>query len=190
MPEESSNGRSFFRTPAKLTVHYGPDTSQARRIMAMDAEIWETQTELESAARQVVEDGTVSDSLKPLLNVILWMDFKIDLILHHLRTNEMMSHFPHVETTTDISGSGFGLRPGSGLKPGTRIVLTMNLPDAPSRPLFAVGEVVRCDNVEVGEHAAAVQFLDISEADRERLIRFTFRQQRRELARRAGETKD
>jgi c-di-GMP-binding flagellar brake protein YcgR len=145
---------------------------------------------LESAARQVVEDGAISDSLKPLLNVLLWVDFKIDLILHHLRNNEMTSHFPHLETTSDISGSGFGLTPGSKLKPGTRIVLTMTLPDAPSRPLFAVGEVVRCGDAKSGEQAAAVQFIEISEADRERLIRFTFRQQRRELARRAGETKD
>ena len=80
---------------------------KARQIMAMDADIWQAQSELESKARQVMEDSAVDDSLKPILNMIMWLDFKVDLVLHHLRTNEVLSHFPNAEKTTDISGSGF-----------------------------------------------------------------------------------
>ena len=187
MQKDTPSERSYFRAPAELVVHYGPDTPQARQIMAMDADIWQAQSELESSARQVVEDSTVSDNMKPFLNMILWLDFKVDLILHHLRTNELLSHFPNVEKTTDLSGSGFGLKPGSKLKPGMRIIISLTLPDALSRPVFAVGEAVRRNDASQDDQAAAaVRFIEISEADRERLIRFTFRQQRRDLARRAG----
>lgn len=191
MQKDTPSERSYFRASAELVVHYGPDTPQARQIMAMDADIWQAQSELETGARQVVEDSAVNDNLKPLFNMILWLDFKVDLILHHLRTNELLSHFPNVEETSDLSGSGFGLKPGSKLKPGMRIIITLTLPDALSRPVFAIGEAVRRNDASQDDQAAAaVHFIEISDADRERLIRFTFRQQRRDLARRAGEEKN
>jgi hypothetical protein len=186
MSESFREAREFFRTQARLPVFWGPDTLAARQAMAMDTEMWDNQSQLEGAARQVFEDGQVPENLRPLLTVMRWLDFKLDLILHHVRNREQAAHFPGRTFTTDISGSGFGVTDPLGQETGARILVSLALPDAPSRPIFALGEVVRAGEEDLSHGAvAAVCFEDIAESDRERIIRYTFAQQRRILAQRS-----
>jgi hypothetical protein len=185
MSESNREEREFFRTAARLPVFWGADTLAARQAMAMDAEMWDNQSQLEGAAHQAFEDGAVPESLRPLLTVMRWLDFKLDLILHHVRNREQAAHFPGRAFTTDISGSGFGVAEPLGLESGGGILVSLALPDAPSRPIFALGEVVRLGEEDMSHGAAAaVRFVDIAESDRERIIRYTFAQQRRLLAQR------
>ncbi|MFH1034734.1 MAG: PilZ domain-containing protein [Pseudomonadota bacterium] len=185
MSDNYREGREFFRTEARLPVFWGPDTLAARQAMAMDTEMWDNQSQLESAARQVLEDGSVPESMRPLLTVMRWLDFKLDLILHHVRNREQAAHFPGRTFTTDLSGSGFGVAGPMDLEAGGRVLVSLALPDAPSRPIFALAEVVRAGAEELSHGAAAaVRFVDIAESDRERIIRYTFAQQRRLLAQR------
>ena len=188
MPDGSSQEREFFRVPVGLTVHYGPDSPGVRQAMAMDSELFAVQSRLETPARQILEEETVGDGIKPILPVLRWLDFKLDLILHHMRTSRMREHFPHSLTTFDISGSGLGLQEGHHLEPAQRILLNFTLPDSPSRPIYAVGEVVRPAGQVEGGQAAGIHFVEISDADRERLIRYVFNKQRQELSRRSSES--
>jgi len=185
MSDNVREEREFFRTEAGLLVFWGPDTLAGRQAMALDSELWESQSELEAAARKAMEEQTAPEALRPLLTVMRWLDFKLDMILQQMRTREQAAHFPGRATTTDLSGSGFGVAEAMGLEVGSRILISLALPDEPSRPILALGEVVRAseENLSQGS-AAAVRFLDIAESDRERLIRFTFTQQRRILAQR------
>jgi hypothetical protein len=185
MSENFREGREFFRTEAHLPVFWGPDTLAARQAMAMDAEMWDNQSLLEGAARQVLEDGSGPEALRPLLTVMRWLDFKLDLILHHVRNREQATHFPGRTFTTDLSGSGFGVAEALPFEAGGRVLVSLALPDAPSRPIFALAEVVRAGEDELSHGASgAVCFVDIAESDRERIIRYTFAQQRRLLAQR------
>lgn len=188
MSESERSEREFFRAPAQLRVFYGPDTMAGRQAMAMDSEMWANQAQLEAAARQVMEDVSVADSDRPLLSVLRWMDFKVDLVLHHLRLREHALHFPHNTLTTDLSGSGVGLRQNVALNVGESVLMALYLPDNPSRPVYSVAEVVRVEENQPGARAA-LRFGDIAESDRERVIRFGFTQQRRILAQRMGEDK-
>lgn len=185
---QDSERREYFRISANLPINYGPDTPAGRRIMAMDAQMWQVQSELENAARNVLElDGPGAQD-RPLITLLRWMDFKVDLVLHQLRMAHHQAHFPHDCFTTDISGSGLGMTGCREMKAGEQILISLTLPDSPHRAVYAVGQVVWVDITRpAGQAQTAVAFSQISEADRERLIRFTFRQQRRDLARRSEE---
>jgi c-di-GMP-binding flagellar brake protein YcgR len=185
-PKQDSERRDYFRINASLPLNYGPDTAAGRRIMAMDTQMWEVQSQLEDAARNVLEGDGGQD--RPLITLLRWMDFKVDLVLHQLRMAQHQTHFPHDCLTTDISGSGLGMTGCQEMRPGETILISLTLPDSPHRAVYAVGQVVWTDSSRPTDQArTAVAFSQISEADRERLIRFTFRQQRRDLARRSEE---
>ncbi|MFH1060931.1 MAG: PilZ domain-containing protein [Pseudomonadota bacterium] len=183
MTESDRSEREYFRAPARLRIVFGPDTMAGRQAMAMDTEMWVNQSQLESAARQVLEDASVAEGERPLLSVLRWMDFKIDLVLHHLRLREHALHFPHQGMTTDISGSGVGLEDNVALTVGGSVLVALYLPDNPSRPVYAGADVVRVEANQPGAKAA-LRFKDLAESDRERVIRFGFTQQRRMLAQR------
>lgn len=186
MGDSSASDREFYRAAAELTVRYGPDTRQGRQTLALDQEVWGTMALLEQQARQIMDDESVGDEEKPLLKVLHWLDFKLDLVLYHLRSRDQHQHFPYQGTTTDISGSGFGMAEPCEFEPGSLILLSLTLPNAPWRPVLAVGQVVRSDSVNQGT-LSAVHFSDISDTDRERIIQFTFSKQRQELSRRVEE---
>ena len=188
MSPDDSAEREYYRTPARLNVKLGPDTSEGRRLMALDGQLWEVQGGLEERASQVFEDQPVSEENKPLLDVLRWLNYKLDMVLYHLRDNELNRHFPHRGFTTDVSGSGLGLADAMDYKPDDRLLLSLTLPDAPARPIYICGQVVRRQHGEgEAQSSLAVKFLEISEPDRERLIRFTFKQQRRILSRKLSE---
>ncbi len=185
MSDKAQSEREFFRTGAKLSLRFGPDTQEGRRSMTMDEAVWRTQSELEEASRRTLEDGEKSPELAPVLAMLRYLDYKVDLILHHLRSSVIDSHFPHHTYTTDISGSGLAVQAHSELRLGERVLISLSLPDLPSRPIFAAAKVVRSDGGGQGEIGLALE--EISESDRERLVRLTFARQREELARRSQE---
>jgi c-di-GMP-binding flagellar brake protein YcgR len=143
---------------------------------------------MEHRAKAILDEGTHPESLKPFMDVARWLDFKLDLILHRLRTQEIKKLLPHQSFSFDISGSGVSLEKGPEQEEGNDLILAITLPESPGRPVYARGEVLRIQDRTIKKQTcAAIQFRQISETDRERLIHYTFRQQRRELARRAGE---
>jgi len=183
MSETAREEREFFRTTAGVMVYWGPDTLAGRQAIALDSKMWGGHGELEAASRMALEDDKPPEALRSMLSVLRWLDFKLNMLLNQMRMHEQAAHFPGRATTTDISGSGFGVAEPLGVEVGGRILVMLALPDEPSRPITAVGEVVRAGEADASA-AAAVRFLDIAETDRERLIRFTFNQQRRLLAQR------
>ncbi|MCB2188679.1 MAG: PilZ domain-containing protein [Deltaproteobacteria bacterium] len=184
MQEPGDRDREFFRYPARLAVRFGPDTAAGRGAMAINLDMWQLQSQLEAKALESLEAGALDDNLKPLLDILRWMDFKLDMILHHLRLQEMGVHFPLSAQTVDVSGSGFSLAQGDDLATGSRVLVQLLLPDQPTRPVYAVGEVVRSGG-DPGQPAVGVNFVEIAEVDRERIVRYTFQRQRQELAQRS-----
>lgn len=80
----------------------------------------------------------------------------------------------------DVGGGGLMLRTKHPLEPGQLLELAIELPQ---RPVEVVAEVVRVespggdDGESPGEYAAALKFVKIAEADRDRVIRFVLRRQ-------------
>ena len=188
MTQNETGDREYFRVKASLMVRLGPDTQKGRQAMAMDSEMWQAQSGTEQKAISIMENMSVDDEVKPLLEVMRWLDYKLDLVLHQLRTRELEEYFPLQTMTTDISGSGLGLVSAMEFEQGAGVLVALSLPDSPARPLYASGKIVRSDAVQSQNQAEfAVHFVDITDLNRERLIRFNFRQQRRALAARTAE---
>ena len=186
--DQNSDGREFYRTRAAVTVHFGPDTGAARQAMAVDADLWRAQSKYEQSARNALELDS-DEQVEGVMAVLRWMDFKLDLVLHQLRLTQHAKHFPHTTYSSDLSGSGMGLRDAGDVGEGDIILMALELPDAPYRSVYAVAKVIWVKETPgPDEVACAVQFMEISESDRERIIRYTFRQQRRQLAKRSEES--
>lgn len=191
MSQEENSCREFYRTESEVLVRYGPDTVEARHAMAMDQDTWHIQSQLEAAARHAMDEAVLPEGMEPVMAALKWLDYKLDLVLYHLTSPKVAAFFPQHAVTSDISGSGLSLANTGDLKVGQRILLNICLSDSPSRTIYAVGEVVRVDSAEeAGEPFTAVRFEDISEEDRERIVRYNFRQQRKDLAKRAEEDGD
>ncbi|HEY8486206.1 MAG TPA: flagellar brake protein [Limnochordales bacterium] len=81
--------------------------------------------------------------------------------------------------TRDVGGGGLLLWLPKPLDPGTRLEMVLELP---KRAVRAVGEVVRvveqpADSAAGSGAGVAVQFVDIAESDRDRIIGFVLRRQ-------------
>jgi hypothetical protein len=85
-----------------------------------------------------------------------------------------------------ISGSGLGFESDRPLEVGTKLRLCFDLSGYPYRSVVCLGEVSRCDPSDepgagVPSHQIFAAFTHIREEDRDRIIRFVFKMQRRQL---------
>jgi len=86
----------------------------------------------------------------------------------------------------NLSGGGFRFRNHQFAAPGTRMLVDLFLPVAPTRVISTLAEVIRCNEIalrlEKGTcFSTAMRFLEIDENDRETLISFLFMEQRKGL---------
>lgn len=81
--------------------------------------------------------------------------------------------------TVDISGGGFGFGSDNDIKTGQRLRVSIPLPGGPQLDL--VGQVVRILNRSDNygnNHIVAVEFVNIREGERERIVNWIFKYQR------------
>ncbi len=79
--------------------------------------------------------------------------------------------------SVNISGGGMLIAARDAIPEGTELKFTLGL-ERSEPPLIGLGRVVRCSE----EHQLGIVFTEISDLDRDRLIRFIFDRQRRALA--------
>jgi hypothetical protein len=124
-----------------------------------------------------------------LADWLLDMDEKLDRILDLLKGETPSTRVSVVETI-DLSGSGMSMILDRPVKIGQLLKIKMKIEGFPLGIFKACGQVTRVvagsgqtqGSVEVG-----VQFLDLQEADRDRLIAYCFRRHRHAI-RAAGRT--
>jgi hypothetical protein len=82
--------------------------------------------------------------------------------------------------TLDVSGGGFQIAEADGLRLGDMLRFTLDLGEG-EEPVEAVSSAVR----EAGERVFGMRFVEISERDRQRLVRWVFARERlaRQIAR-------
>jgi hypothetical protein len=88
--------------------------------------------------------------------------------------------------TVNLSGGGLRIKTHDCVEVGTKVLVDIFLPLAPSRAIMTIAEVVRCTeirlNLERGaSFATAMKFVEIDEKDREMIISFIFSEQRSKL---------
>ncbi|MFY9942270.1 MAG: PilZ domain-containing protein [Desulfobacterales bacterium] len=109
------------------------------------------------------------------------LDRVMDLLIHGKGGD---SAPPAVLQTVDISGAGMSMVLSAPLGVGQLLQITIRFPGSPLGFFKVLGEVVRIEPASAKEdmvYHTGVRFLEISDAERDRLVAYTFMQQRRTI---------
>lgn len=173
--------RNFVRVSATLPLEIKVITrEEAERLKDCYSIPWEGLTPLDVKAR--LEH---SDLPQPLVDVLLEVNRKLDLILSIVSSGEECRRVAGGEwREVEISGTGLGFFWDKFLPPGTVLDIKFLLPTVPFRPIRALGEVVRAEERR-GKTWLGVKFTLLREEDREEIVRFTFLKQKELLRQKA-----
>ena len=125
--------------------------------------------------------GPVMASLVTILHHI---DEKLDRILEKMEEKEDGISEIEVYDTVDISGSGISLVFDQNLNTGQMLRLSIALPGYPFGRFETLGRVVRTVmKEEQGRpfYHTGIEFVDLDGAEKERLVQYTFSQQRKQI---------
>lgn len=122
-----------------------------------------------------------------LAELLIQTHEKIDRIMDFLGVKQTDADSLQVVRTVNISGSGISLIITHPLEIGQFVDISLSIPGFPMGVFRAQGEVKRMSPLKGKEshlYEAGIQFLNLNEDQRERLISFTFRQQRKTIRQR------
>ena len=138
-----------------------------------------------------IERGIDGVDLESLYKLIYQTNLKIDHILDILETKDTQKHASAVSECVNISGSGMRFATNHRFLIGNIIAFRVFLPlDLGSGSWINVlGKVMSVtESDSENRYSTAVKFIDLSEADREMIIRYVFQRQR-ELLRLGSDVK-
>jgi len=176
--------RGFVRTDLSIQatlVPIGPaELNRKRHLRQMfpggqDENIDATGPDPSGFTRQTVYD---------LAEMLIQTHEKIDRIMDFLGIKEADADSLQVIRTVNISGSGISLVVTNPLEVGQFLDISLTIPGFPMGSFRAQGEVKRISALTGEEshwYEVGVKFLNLNEDQRERLVSFTFRQQRKAI---------
>jgi len=128
------------------------------------------------------EEGLSNIALKSIIRLLIHLDNKIDNIYELLTTgNKNSKDIFYKGIGMDISGTGLRMVTGKNLPMDSLIFANFILSKFPFIYIELLGKVVRCEPIKKGEYSIAIDFVDISHEDREKIIEYIFQKQRRTL---------
>ena len=140
---------------------------------------------------EALDDPDASNSTKnaiyDLAEFLIQINEKIDRIIDSLGIDQTDGDSLQVVRTSNISGSGINMVITHPLKIGQLLDISLSIPGFPLGVFSAQGEVMRSSRLKDKEshlYEAGIRFLNLNEEQRERLISFTFRQQRKTIRQR------
>jgi hypothetical protein len=117
-----------------------------------------------------------------LAEFLMQMNDKLDRILAILEGEPTAENLIQVVKTIDISGSGVGMVVNRSLGIGQLVEVALHIPDFAMGVFRTHGKVMRSrKRGGDGTYEIGIKFLDVGEEERERLISFIFRQQRKNI---------
>jgi hypothetical protein len=129
-------------------------------------------------------DNAIGPVISSLVTVLHHIDEKLDRIIEKLEEKVVGGHDVEVLETVDISGSGISLILSRPLAKGDTLKLSITLPGFPYGRLETLGRVVRLEEIEEKGGTlfkAGIEFIGLGEDEKERLVQYTFSQQRRQI---------
>ncbi len=164
-----TNNREYVRIDDNIPVYYVVKSGASISDTALNVR------ELKNFSRRMEELSSDSPEMYSLL-------LEINQRLKALMSQTMAEgafEIPEARIE-NISGGGLKMLCNKNFAPGDRLDIRLFLPDQ-SQDIEVTGEVVwTCENIE-GGYKVGVQFVDIDERVRERVVRYIFAWQRRML---------
>jgi len=126
-----------------------------------------------------------------IIRFLAEMDRKLDAILGLLQSEAMVHEFPEEGHIVELSGQGLVLECNVELAPNSYIELLIQLEEYPIRIVSTLSCVERIRPVavlpDIHSHAYDIVYSSIEEEDRDALIRFVFREERKRIRQSKGE---
>ena len=128
--------------------------------------------------------GTQDTVISYLMEFMFQINEKLDIVIDLLGGEKSNQNTIEVQETVNISGSGVSLVVSSSVDVGLLLDISLFIPNFPLGVFNIQGEVIRVEpkrGDNSGLYEIGIKFLNISDEERERLIAYTFRQQRRTI---------
>lgn len=130
-------------------------------------------------------DGDPPAYMAEMVEFLIQIDDKLDRVMDLLIHGKGSDAAPPaVLQTVDISGAGMSMVLSAPLGVGQLLQIAIRFPGFPLGLFKVLGEVVRIEPASEKEdvvYHAGVRFLEMTDAERDRLVAYTFMQQRRTI---------
>ncbi len=117
---------------------------------------------------------------EPVVQFLRAMDAKLDAILGHMNVRSLREDFPATVLIHDISGAGLRFSCAESIPVGTVVEIVVALSSYPLRLAGTHGAIIRQDT-ENNVTLWALEFRDIRETERDKIIQFVISEQREQL---------
>ena len=182
--QKKTEKREFVRAPLDIDA----------RVKPIDKEGLDRKHHMRSAFSALPRAGGPSDDsersgtqdavISYLMEFMFQINAKLDIVIDLLGGEKSNQKTIEVLETVNISGSGVSLVVSGSVDVGLLLDISLFIPNFPLGVFNVQGEVIRVepkrgdssDLFEIG-----IKFLNMSDEERERLIAYTFRQQRRTI---------
>lgn len=184
-PLTSEDGaRIYVRVDGYLPLDYGivtEDEDEFRRMKGCDSP-YDFFTKLDVDVKEIELEGNEKD--RAFAKLLLNLDRKLNLIISSLIEGKGSLDLPKVRRV-NISASGARFSSEEKIEVGTKLWIKIFLSIYPFSPLYLIGDVVRSEKASIkGDESAymtAIKYANLSEDERERIIRYVLFNQRETL---------
>ncbi|MBW2366692.1 MAG: PilZ domain-containing protein [Deltaproteobacteria bacterium] len=181
--KDSDERREYVRAVLSTSVRVKPITREEfDQITAIQTAA--DRTDPVALVRSESADSTTDRNLIYLTEWLIKIDDKLNRILQKLDGEQQESDVAVVGETKDVSGAGVSLLISEPWEVGQLVQVTLNMPGYSMGPLKAYGEISRVTPTMKDDETVyeiAVDFKFISESEREKLIAYSFYQQRKAI---------
>ena len=184
MSNQKKEKREFVRAPLNIDA----------RVKPLDKESLDRKHQMRSALSSLPLTGGSSDDadrigtpdtvISYLMEFMFQINAKLDTVIGLLGGEKSDQNIIEVLETVNISGSGISLIVSSSVDVGILLDISLFIPNFPLGVFNVQGEVIRVEPKRRGPRGLfeiGVKFLNMSDEERERLIAYTFRQQRKTI---------
>ena len=184
--------RKYFRIQDSVMVTYQVIQAEAADSIQREAQLNQVRVETAQAALYGIETDLqelctkLADANPLFSDAIQMINRKINL-LERVISSEILSSsntsaiaVAHNTKSVNLSGGGLSLEAPEPIAIGATLIMDMVL--LPSHePMRIFGKVVHCDEIDREHYELGIEFSDIRNQDRERLIRHTLQRQAEQI---------
>ncbi|WP_291322668.1 PilZ domain-containing protein [Desulfonatronospira sp.] len=117
---------------------------------------------------------------RELISFFQQLDEKVNMILSLINRDTIQADFPIQGEVLEISGAGLQFTAEEDFEEGQNLEMVLLLSQVPLRIVGMVAEIHRKEKVQ-GVPVWAVQYKNIRDVDREKIVQFVFQEQREHI---------
>ena len=182
--EEQNNSRAHLRmNVAILLQHRKLTPAECEDIETLISSKEETDLSPLSFSLRPFMDGEGKEeeigNIDPfILNALIDINLKLNLILSTMSSGEKKNILTRMPVEVNLSEGGIGFITTEEVCDGDLLEVEMILPVFPIAVIKAIGKAVRVTPLQQGGNNIGVQYINIQDEDRDKIVHYLFKKQR------------